>query len=158
MANGKYLYALLGGLGMAGAVYLVEAGLASAGMHAETTFLDDALLGIFTAVVVLFILWHRDTQRKLSRQKQYASVIADLNHHIRNALQVIVYRTELDLHGVPELQEIRNAVDRIDWALREILPHGAESSAPETAEDCKVTELQGEPPAPQAAPKEHRLN
>jgi len=129
-------------------VYLIETGLARAGMHGESTFLDDALMGIFAAVGLFFLLQQRDAERELNRQKQYASIIADLNHHIRNALQVIVYRTERDLPGMPELQDIRDAVTRIDWALREILPRGEASSGPQTVKPAKVVASQSEPPAP----------
>ncbi len=149
--SGKYLYPLLAGLGMFGVVYLVDAGLAYLGMHAETTHIDDALLGIFAALILFFVLQHRDTQRELIRQKQYAAIIADLNHHIRNAMQVIVYRTELGLQGIPELQEIREAVNRIDWALREILPR-AGSPEPSTAKD-DPTASKTEPPAPRTGPE-----
>jgi hypothetical protein len=45
-----------------------------------------------------------------------------MNHHIRNALQVIVARASLDQQAKPELRQIDDAVARIDWALREILP------------------------------------
>jgi hypothetical protein len=46
--------------------------------------------------------------------------IADMNHYIRNALQVISYASytpaaEPDKH-------IREAVERIEWTLREVLP------------------------------------
>ena len=47
--------------------------------------------------------------------------IAELNHHIRNALQVIAY------HNVPErsereIQQVNKAVIRIESVLREVLP------------------------------------
>lgn len=49
--------------------------------------------------------------------------IAELNHHIRNALQIIAY------HNVPApgrseraIQQVREAVTRIDVVLREVLP------------------------------------
>ena len=50
--------------------------------------------------------------------------IAELNHHIRNALQVIKFwggqhRPALD---AMQLQLINDSVDRIEWALREVLP------------------------------------
>jgi len=50
--------------------------------------------------------------------------IAELNHHIRNALQVIKFlgvqnRSSLD---AAQLQLINDSVDRIEWALREVLP------------------------------------
>ena len=149
--SSRYFYSLLAGLGTSGAVYLVETSLARAGMRAESTFLDDALLGIFAAVGLFFLLQLRDRERELSRQKQYASVIANLNHHIRNALQVIVYRAELNVQGNPELQDIRNAVNRIDWALREIHPHSAELG-PEPAKQGKLAASLSEPPIPQIAP------
>jgi hypothetical protein len=47
-------------------------------------------------------------------------VIADMNHHVRNALQVI----SLTTHGndKEEIGVIRESVNRIQWALRELLP------------------------------------
>ena len=46
-------------------------------------------------------------------------IIADLNHHIRNALQVISY--ENYANAEPN-KHMREAVERIEWTLREILP------------------------------------
>jgi hypothetical protein len=44
-----------------------------------------------------------------------------MNHHVRNALQVIV--DSVYVHGhAQQLAEIQNSVKRINWALREILP------------------------------------
>jgi hypothetical protein len=43
-----------------------------------------------------------------------------MNHHIRNALQVITYATAADTEESVEL--IRDSVERIEWALREVLP------------------------------------
>ena len=48
-------------------------------------------------------------------------VIAEMNHHIRNALAPICL--SLDTTGNHELiRAISDGVNRIDWALREILP------------------------------------
>jgi hypothetical protein len=44
-----------------------------------------------------------------------------MNHHVRNALQVIVDSAYLHGHA-QQLDEIQMSVKRIDWALREILP------------------------------------
>lgn len=47
--------------------------------------------------------------------------IADMNHHIRNALQTI----QLSAYSTKDQQaigEISEAVERIQWALREVLP------------------------------------
>jgi len=117
----RYIIPLVSGLGMFAAIHVVDAILAHAGMHAETTFLDDALLGVLTAA--LLIVFERQHERELRRQRRIAGVISDMNHHLRNALQVIVYRTNLEIRDRGQLREIRDAVDRIDWALREILPN-----------------------------------
>jgi hypothetical protein len=48
-------------------------------------------------------------------------VIAEMNHHIRNALTPI----SLSADAIENRQLVRvisDGVDRIDWALREILP------------------------------------
>jgi hypothetical protein len=45
-----------------------------------------------------------------------------MNHHIRNALQVIVYPSP---SAEEAAQRIGDAIARIDWALREVLPGGA---------------------------------
>ena len=105
---------------MSGAVYFMDLGLAHFGLHAESTYLDDTLLGMFAAFLVFFLQLHHE--RELRRQQQCAAVIDNMNHHIRNALQVIVYRATLDAQYGAELKDINKAIERIDWALREILP------------------------------------
>jgi hypothetical protein len=113
----------LSGLAMMVAVDLVDRWFVAVGLHAETTRIDDVLLGLVAAALVLLI--QRQQDRELRRQRQSAAVIEQMNHHIRNALQVIVSRATLDHEAKPELQQINEAVARIDWALREILPRSA---------------------------------
>ncbi|HVT99640.1 MAG TPA: hypothetical protein VHE33_19225 [Acidobacteriaceae bacterium] len=105
------------------AVDLVDRWLASQGLHAEVTRFDDILPGLVAAALVFLI--QRQQNRELRRQRQNAAVIDQMNHHIRNALQVIVARASLDHEATPELRQIDDAVARIDWALREILPQSA---------------------------------
>ena len=121
----NYLHSLLAGVAMFGAVFLVEHGLSQAGILGSGTVLDDVLLGLFAAIGLFFLLRHLDTVRELRRRQRYALIIAELNHHVRNALQVIISRADVAIHGLTELDDIFGAVDRIDWALREILPRGA---------------------------------
>ncbi len=113
----------LSGLAMCVAVDLVDRWLAAVGLHAETTRFDDLLIGLVAAVLVFLL--QRQQERELRRQRQSAAVIDQMNHHIRNALQVIVARASLDHQSKPELLQINDAVARIDWALREILPRSA---------------------------------
>jgi hypothetical protein len=51
--------------------------------------------------------------------------IAELNHHIRNALQVIKFWGAQHQNCTLDEMQIRlmkDSVDRIEWALREVLP------------------------------------
>ena len=76
-----------------------------------------------------WFLRQRETSNKL-RRLYHENLISHLNHHVRNALQLILNRAELEIHNTRELRDIQNAVDRIDWALREILPRVTASSTP----------------------------
>ncbi len=113
----------LSGAAMMVAVDLVDRWFVAAGLHAETTRIDDILLGLVAAALVFLI--QRQQDRELRLQRQSAAVIEQMNHHIRNALQVIVARASLNHDTEPELRQIDDAVARIDWALREILPQSA---------------------------------
>ena len=115
--------ASLSGVAMMVAVDLVDKWFVALGLHAETTRIDDVLLGLVAAALAFLI--QRQQDRELRRQRQSAVVIEQMNHHIRNALQIIVARASLDHEAKPELQQINDAVARIDWALREILPQSA---------------------------------
>ena len=101
-------------------VVLVDRLLAHMGLHAEATYVDDFLLAAVTGALIFVLqLQH---ERELSRQRQSALIIEQMNHHIRNALQVIVYRMDPKTRDSRELRDLRDSIDRIDWALREILP------------------------------------
>jgi hypothetical protein len=119
----RYVTAIIAGVAAFFAVYAIDAALAGVGMHAETTHIDDVLLGFLVAVLVYFLERHHD--RELARQRHHAAVVEQMNHHIRNALQVISNQITLDLRKGAEIDPIRNAIDRVDWALREILPRSA---------------------------------
>lgn len=127
--------AALSGVAMMVAVDLVDRGFIALGLHAETTRIDDILLGLVAAALVFLI--QRQQDRELRRQRQSAAVIEQMNHHIRNALQVIVSRASLDHEAKPELREIDDAVARIDWALREILPRSATDTPVPSLEPAK---------------------
>jgi len=100
------------------------------GLHAEVTLLDELLLAIFTGTLVLVIeLSH---QRNQERMNEKLRTIELMNHHVRNALNVIV--ASVYVHGhEKQLNEIQISVNRIDWALREVLPGRALNDYSETA-------------------------
>lgn len=101
--------------------YLLGLWMASRGLHAELTLVDEFLLAIFTAALVFVIeLSHH---RRQERMHEKLRTIELMNHHVRNALQTIV--DSAYVHG--HLDEVRASVDRITWALQEILPGQAEN-------------------------------
>jgi hypothetical protein len=74
-----------------------------------------ALCGAFLLLIV------RNAQARHWQLMQQLEMIADLNHHIRNALEDI----QLSAHSTRNqdlIQDIQAAVSRIEWALREVLP------------------------------------
>jgi uncharacterized membrane protein len=81
-----------------------------------TAMISDALLGVLVGLVVLS--YERRQQRNIIRKLE---VIRLMNHHVRNSLQVISFAASVPQQEALEA-DIRNAVDRIEWALREVLP------------------------------------
>src|SRR5262245_59167030 len=70
-------------------------------------------------VVGLFVYRYERGRARYLRER--LKTIELMNHHVRNAMQVII--DSVYVHGhAQQLAEIQNSVKRIDWALREILP------------------------------------
>ena len=94
----------------------------------------DILLtsNFLTGVVAGFLFFSLSNYERLRRKlvRERLSTIAEMNHHIRNALQVITYATAADNHK-GSVNLIRSSVERIEWALREVLP--GHSTSPDTS-------------------------
>jgi hypothetical protein len=107
----------------AGCVFLVSWGidwlLLREGSTRMTVDISDGLAGLIAGGLFLRILHYGRERRDNVRRKLEA--IAEMNHHIRNALQVISLSTHVNGNRA-EVATIDDAVNRIQWALREILP------------------------------------
>jgi hypothetical protein len=88
--------------------------------HEGLLIADTALSGVLAgALVWILLVLVRGRRRRLI---EYVRRVADLNHHIRNALQVLVYQASLT-HADPEqIEQVESAVRRVDAALHEIFP------------------------------------
>lgn len=80
------------------------------------TLMHDALIGVGAGLLVLLYEW-RQRQNLIKKLE----VIRLMNHHVRNSLQVISFAAS-DPKRDELATELRNAVSRIEWALREVLP------------------------------------
>jgi hypothetical protein len=86
-------------------------------IHGLLAFIDYVVMGVVVGIVVLFyeLRRRRDIEKKLQ-------TIRLMNHHVRNALQVVSFASSsLDAKD-PRAAPVRDAVKRIEWALREVLP------------------------------------
>jgi hypothetical protein len=95
---------------------LLDRTLARFGINGIAAVIDDLLIGMVAGALVFAYELHR--YNAMLRQMR---IIADMNHHIRNALQPIVYSTYL-AEQAQQVRMIEQGTERIQWALREILP------------------------------------
>lgn len=80
---------------------------------------SNGLTGLVVAGLFLELVRKEQNRKRLVQAR--LEVIADMNHHIRNALQVLSYGTAT--HGnKKETEMMRDSIGRIEWALREVLP------------------------------------
>jgi hypothetical protein len=86
------------------------------GLEGSQRILDDLLGGLIASSV--FYLYERHRLRRLSEQLH---VIDLMNHHIRNALQPLMFVPD-ESEEKPRMKVVEECVRRIDWALREVLP------------------------------------
>jgi|SRR5919109_1126263 hypothetical protein len=92
--------------------------------------LSNLLTGVCAGA--LFYYATREQARRQQLIEEKLRVIADMNHHIRNALQALAfYRVKSS--DEKEMNVIDQAVSRITWALKEILP---KYPSPETIDEA----------------------
>jgi signal transduction histidine kinase len=88
------------------------------GRHGERV-VAEAVTAVIVGGLAAFLMRSVTTLRETTIAR--LQVIAEMNHHIRNALAAI----SLSAYVIEDQQAVRfisEAVNRIEWALREILP------------------------------------
>jgi 4-amino-4-deoxy-L-arabinose transferase-like glycosyltransferase len=87
----------------------------------------DVLIGVGVGFLVLF--YERRQRQNMVRKLE---VIRMMNHHVRNSLQVISFAASGQQQE--ELgKQVQDAMQRIEWALREVLPGQREDISELTA-------------------------
>jgi hypothetical protein len=137
-------------LGMLQDLFLVREGFSRWGLIT----LSNVVNGVIAAALFYQYVRNERMKRELIRERMHT--IAELNHHIRNALQVIKFwgaqHQECKLDDL-QLQLMRDSVDRIEWALRELLP-----SYPGAGDGGNVdAQVQPQPAVGPALPSARRL-
>ena len=132
------LWSILVGFGFFFLGSLLEAWLQRHTSSFTIATIDDALLGVAAGLLVL--LYERRQRQNLIKKLE---VIRLMNHHVRNSLQVISFAASAQQRE-ESTEELQGAVDRIEWALREVLP-GQRNDI----DDLLVPPRSEEPPAQQ---------
>ncbi len=83
--------------------------------------IDNLLIGLLAGALVFAYEWRQ--HNAMLRQMR---IIADMNHHIRNALQPILYSPYLK-EQAEQVRIIQQGTERIQWALQEVLPGSIEA-------------------------------
>jgi hypothetical protein len=89
----------------------------------DLLWLGDVVTGIVAGSLFLYVARREKVRR--DRMAERMRTVAELNHHIRNALQVIKLagaQPSSSSFDDRQLQLIKESADRIEWALREVLP------------------------------------
>ncbi len=116
---------LLAGFLAALLVFMVGAGLDWLVLHENESrtvaiSLSDTLAAVIAGALVYRLMQYERDRRKFVRQR--LEIIAEMNHHVRNALQVISLSAHASYADKQQLEAVKASVNRIQWALKEILP------------------------------------
>jgi len=123
----RYAWALGSAAITFGAMLVIDWLFSRWGLRREETLVDNFVLSVL--VFGLVLAQQLRHERELERNQKVLGVIAEMNHHTRNALQVIIGRSALSIDDANAIAEIREAVKRIEWSLREVLPMLSEAPA-----------------------------
>jgi len=84
---------------------------------------SNVLTGCVAGILLLQIVRRERDRRTVIRER--LQIVSEMNHHIRNALQVISFLVSKE-QDQTTVEMVRSSVDRIQWALKEVLPGGQE--------------------------------
>jgi len=110
------VYGILCGLVVLALLILTDQISMQFGFRESQRILDDVV-----GATIAGLLFYRYEHNRRNHLNEKLKIIELMNHHVRNALQIIVDSAYLHGHD-QQISQIRDSVRRIEWALREILP------------------------------------
>lgn len=90
-------------------------------LHEQGIHVVAAIVGGGVTTLLIERLLFTQRQARLAALERFR-IIAEMNHHIRNALQAISYQRYVNASDA-DAKRLKEAVDRIEWVLEEILPN-----------------------------------
>jgi hypothetical protein len=129
---------IAGSIGLVLDILLLSRGMPKLGILLLSNLITGALAG---TLLLRLKIWRMEKRRVIEDR---LSTIADMNHHVRNALAVVAYYGTEGANAT-RAQLVSQAVKRIEWALREILPRGWNMSEGHRQDDNRSLGLKGGP-------------
>ena len=109
--------------------YATDALLYYLRIAAAETILDDAAIALAGAAVLVFFLVQSHKNQIVARAKERAIIVAEVNHHIRNAMTPLALVMASPDAG-ERLRILDMATDRLDHVLTDLLPTVGSTSKP----------------------------
>jgi hypothetical protein len=109
--------------------YAADALLYYLRIAAAETILDDAAIALAGAAVLVFFLVQSHKNQIVARAKERAIIVAEVNHHIRNAMTPLALVMASPDTG-ERLRILDMANDRLDHVLTDLLPTVGSTSKP----------------------------
>ena len=140
-------------VGFGAAILLIVIAVGVAGMAFDRMLIHEgvprwdlmAISNGLTGIVAGALFWKGRSLERARREfvRERLHTISEMNHHIRNALQVISFYSYRE-QDAKTLEMLRKAVNRIEWALKEVLPGelGVQGSDGEEASKQQETSRQ----------------
>jgi len=112
--------------------WLLDRVLQRSGLNSRIVAIDDLLIALLVGLLVLF---YEERRRRAFIQK--LQTIELMNHHVRNALQVIACAQHTP-DQQRQVEIVGESVQRIEWALKEVLPKGMDIPASQQQQDSSA--------------------
>jgi hypothetical protein len=125
--NGKA--AFVAGVVMFAVSYAGDAILYALKVPAALTVGDNLAIALAGAAVVLIFLVRHSENEVVARAKERAIIIAEMNHHIRNAMTPLVLGVSSE-NLDERLRTLDQASDRMDHVLTNLLPTAGSATKP----------------------------
>ena len=109
--------------------YSADAVLYFLNIPAAATIINNVVIAILGATVVLIFLRARHDREVMERARERAIIITEMNHHIRNAMTPLVVGVSSDDLS-ERLRTLDQATDRVDHVLTELLPTAGSAAKP----------------------------